>query len=340
MILKNSRIPILQVFSKVTVELCPTMTELLDNDPKYLDDIQYDGELDVTSEDNYTISGDWYQIEWAWQYLDDVCSQGGEVKPILLNREESQERVFNTQEDRSLEASGGTLNEILNPLQYPYHTESREADQFQQYSYERWRDAEPAGFDHNPLSFGDADDLLGGLGMCGTGLGSAPAWLRNMPKRPPQSGFSLSHNDFKDVPLTFDFNISTLAISVLMNDILKEKTDAIVTSATSKLSHNYGLSRIIANVADQKLKTECKEYIEQHGQLNLGEVFHTSAGGGLDKKVGFVIHAVGPLWREDNKDESTHLLTCTYVNVFQYANSHMWLKSIAMPLIGTGKILK
>ncbi|VDI67638.1 Hypothetical predicted protein [Mytilus galloprovincialis] len=167
---------------------------------------------------------------------------------------------------------------------------------------------------------------------------SGLSWLENNLGRKEQKGYSVSHQDFQDVPLTYDFNVSSLKISVLMNDLLQETTDAIVTSASGDLSAQYGISRVIARSADPKLRNECREYIERHGQLSVGDVMHTSAGGSFDKKVGFVIHAVGPSWREYRNEESVHMLTCTYLNIFQYSSSNMWLTNIAMPLIGAGGV--
>ncbi|XP_063411018.1 uncharacterized protein LOC134693952 isoform X2 [Mytilus trossulus] len=330
-----------QVFSKVTVELGKEITSLLDNDPKYLDDIQYDGELEVIAEDNYTITGDWYQIEWAWQYLDDVCNKRDDTADVIPNGfdQHPTETLRGNSDDGAIFGASSIQSEDDVPLlQYPHHTEQTAG--FQPY----WTDSDErqnAG-SHliDPYASDDDESGLGfnmlarDIDMHQTGF----PWLEHNMGRKEQKGYSVSHQDFQDVPLTYDFNVSSLKISVLMNDLLQEKTDAIVTSASGDLSAQYGISRVIARSADPKLRNECREYIERHGQLSVGDVMHTSAGGSFDKKVGFVIHAVGPSWREYRNEESVHMLTCTYLNIFQYSSSNMWLTNIAMPLIGAGGV--
>lgn len=328
-----------QVFSKVTVELGKEITSLLDNDPKYLDDIQYDGELEVIAEDNYTITGDWYQIEWAWQYLDDVCNKSDDTVEVIPNgiNQHATETLRGNSDDSAIFGATSIKSEDDVPLlQYPHHTE--QASGFQPY----WEDSDErhSSDSHfiDPFAFDDDDSglnlLARGLGMPHTGF----PWLENNPGRKQQTGYNFSRQDFQDLPLTYEFNVSSLKISVLMNDLLQETTDAIVTSASGDLSAQYGISRVIARSGDPKLRSECREYIERHGQLSVGDVMHTSAGGAFDKKVGFVIHAVGPSWREYRNEESVHMLTCTYLNIFQYSSSNMWLTNIAMPLIGAGGV--
>ncbi|XP_071164183.1 uncharacterized protein [Mytilus edulis] len=328
-----------QVFSKVTVELGKEITSLLDNDPKYLDDIQYDGELEVIAEDNYTITGDWYQIEWAWQYLDDVCNKRDDTVEVIPNGfdEHITDTLRGNSDDSAILGATSIQSEDDVPLlQYPHHTE--QASGYQPY----WKGSDerqssdshfndPYAYDEDESDF---NLLARGFDMPHSGL----PWLENNLGRKEQKGYSVSHQDFQDVPLTYDFNVSSLKISVLMNDLLQETTDAIVTSASGDLSAQYGISRVIARSADPKLRNECREYIERHGQLSVGDVMHTSAGGSFDKKVGFVIHAVGPSWREYRNEESVHMLTCTYLNIFQYSSSNMWLTNIAMPLIGAGGV--
>ncbi|XP_052097512.1 uncharacterized protein LOC127732519 [Mytilus californianus] len=328
-----------QVFSKVTVELGKEITSLLDNDPKYLDDIQYDGELEVIAEDNYTITGDWYQIEWAWQYLDDVCNKSDDTVEVIPNGidQHAPETLRGNSDDSVILGATSIKSEDDVPLlQYPHHTE--QASGFQPY----WKDSDERHSSDSrfldPFAFDDDESgfnlLTRGLDMPHTGF----PWLENNLGRKQQTGYNVSRQDFQDVPLTYEFNVSSLKISVLMNDLLQETTDAIVTSASGDLSAQYGISRVIAHSADPKLRSECREYIDRHGQLSVGDVMHTSAGGAFDKKVGFVIHAVGPSWREYRNEESVHMLTCTYLNIFQYSSSNMWLTNIAMPLIGAGGV--
>lgn len=66
------------MFSKVTVELEPHVTQLLDQDSTYLDVLQFEGELDVNFDAetmNYIMTGNWYQVEWAWYYLENIMTR-------------------------------------------------------------------------------------------------------------------------------------------------------------------------------------------------------------------------------------------------------------------------
>ena len=157
-----------------------------------------------------------------------------------------------------------------------------------------------------------------------------------MPHDPRHLGASLSRSDIEETSLSLDLNIGPLDIKVKMGDLLKQTSDAIVSPASTDLANQYGVAAIIARAAGPDSRKECREYIESHGSLCIGDVIHTSAGGMLDKHVGFILHAAGPTWREDEAEQTTHLLTCTYLNCFQYADKRLWLKSISLPLISTG----
>ena len=58
--------------------------------------------------------------------------------------------------------------------------------------------------------------------------------------------------------------------------------------------------------------------------------------GNLSPHVGFILHTVGPHWREDNSEAVMHFLVCTYINCFQYSETTLWLKSLSTPLISAG----
>ena len=56
----------------------------------------------------------------------------------------------------------------------------------------------------------------------------------------------------------------------------------------------------------------------------------------MSQRVGFVIHTAGPTWREYESELCTHMLVCTYINCFKYADEKLWVQSLATPLISAG----
>ncbi|XP_062598093.1 uncharacterized protein LOC134259522 [Saccostrea cucullata] len=155
------------------------------------------------------------------------------------------------------------------------------------------------------------------------------------PNRNFQMGMSLCQSDFPELALEHETPIGGVIVKLIMGDILTQKSDAIVSPASTDLSTLYGISAVIARNADRKMKQECADYVAKNGNLLFGDVIHTCAGGNLDPKVTYILHAAVPSWREDSPEQSCHLLTCTYLNCFQYADK-IWLSSLSMPIIGAG----
>lgn len=162
-----------------------------------------------------------------------------------------------------------------------------------------------------------------------------PPIVHPRPSRSFQPGMSLSQTDFPDLALEYESPVGSVIVKLAMGDILTQKTDAIISPASTDLMTFFGISAVIAKNADRKMKEECANYVTQNGNLLFGDVIHTCAGGNLDPKVTYILHAAVPTWREDIPEQSAHLLTCTYLNCFQYAEK-IWLRSLSMPIIGAG----
>lgn len=162
-----------------------------------------------------------------------------------------------------------------------------------------------------------------------------PPIVHPRPSRSFQPGMSLSQTDFPDLALEYESPVGSVIVKLAMGDILTQKTDAIISPASTDLMTFFGISAVIAKNADRKMKEECANYVTQNGNLLFGDVIHTCAGGNLDPKVTYILHVAVPTWREDIPEQSAHLLTCTYLNCFQYAEK-IWLRSLSMPIIGAG----
>ncbi|KAJ7385191.1 Poly (ADP-ribose) polymerase [Desmophyllum pertusum] len=82
-------------------------------------------------------------------------------------------------------------------------------------------------------------------------------------------------------------------IMVFKDNICDRNVEVIVNAANSKLHHEGGVSKAIAEAAGDVMKDECDRYIIDRGPILEGQVVVTSAGKLPFKKV---IHAVGPYW--------------------------------------------
>jgi putative ATPase len=103
-----------------------------------------------------------------------------------------------------------------------------------------------------------------------------------------------------------------------MADITKMKADAIVNPANRHLKHNGGAAKAISTAGGATIARESNAYIKKKGPLSDGGVAVTAAGHLKAKKV---FHAVGPVWKGGNQDES-EVYRVTVKNCFKAAKQH------------------
>lgn len=120
--------------------------------------------------------------------------------------------------------------------------------------------------------------------------------------------------------------IGESSLEVIVGDITKQSTGAIVNAANSRLIPGGGVDGAIHKVAGPDLYQECKKL----GGCNTGQAKLTK-GYNLPSK--FVIQTVGPRYSGANKDKEK-LASC-YINSLKIAQDND-IKSISFPAISTG----
>jgi O-acetyl-ADP-ribose deacetylase (regulator of RNase III) len=121
--------------------------------------------------------------------------------------------------------------------------------------------------------------------------------------------------------------IGSSRLELVEGDITKQDTEAIVNAANTTLLGGGGVDGAIHRAGGPQILEECRKI----GGCPTGEA-RISTGGRLKAK--WVIHAVGPVYR-DGKHGEPELLASAYRNSLRLA-SERGIKTLAFPSIGTG----
>lgn len=120
-------------------------------------------------------------------------------------------------------------------------------------------------------------------------------------------------------------------IKLIKGDITSLQVKVIVNAANSSLLGGGGVDGAIHRAGGSAILKECKKIVAKQGECMVGEAVITS-GGNLPAE--YVIHTVGPIWKQNNSDSAQKLRNC-YVNSMTLAEKY-GLNSIAFPNISTG----
>ena len=116
-------------------------------------------------------------------------------------------------------------------------------------------------------------------------------------------------------------------IEVVEGDITKQAVDAVVNAANTTLLGGGGVDGAIHRAAGPELLEECRKL----GGCATGQAKITQ---GYRLPARWVIHTVGPVWRDGLHGEEDLLASC-YRSCFALAEEHA-IRTIAFPSISTG----
>ena len=119
------------------------------------------------------------------------------------------------------------------------------------------------------------------------------------------------------------------SFQIVQGDITKEKVDAIVNAANSRLEHGGGVAWTISRKGGDSVQHESQEWVREHGEVSHAEPAWTSAG---NLPCRYVIHAVGPVWGDGDEDAK---LADAVTGSLRVA-SELGLASVSLPAISTG----
>lgn len=117
-------------------------------------------------------------------------------------------------------------------------------------------------------------------------------------------------------------------IDVILGDITRLDVDAIVNAANSRLAGGGGVDGAIHAAAGRaELSAACAEL----GGCDPGDAKATP---GFALPARWIIHTVGPVWRDGSHGEDSVLASC-YVRSVEVAEE-LGCRSVAFPAISTG----
>jgi len=127
------------------------------------------------------------------------------------------------------------------------------------------------------------------------------------------------------------FDIPPGILGLARGDIASWPAEAVVNAANSRLAGGSGVDGAIHAAAGPRLPAACREIIARRGEVKAGEAAVTP---GFDMRAGFIIHAVGPIWRGGNSGEP-EALASAYRSCLELCRENA-VSTVAFPAISCG----
>lgn len=127
------------------------------------------------------------------------------------------------------------------------------------------------------------------------------------------------------------FDIPPGILGLARGDIASWPAEAVVNAANSRLAGGSGVDGAIHAAAGPRLPAACREIIARRGEVKAGEAAVTP---GFDMRAGFIIHAVGPIWRGGHGGEP-EALARAYRRCLELCREHS-IDTVAFPALSCG----
>ena len=124
-------------------------------------------------------------------------------------------------------------------------------------------------------------------------------------------------------------HIGSCVLELVIGDITRQTTDAIVNAANSRLAGGGGVDGAIHRAGGPSIMAETRQRYPQG--CPTGEAVITGAG---QLPARYVIHAVGPIWNGGQHHEAEQLASA-YQKSLALAVAHQ-CQSVALPSLSTG----
>jgi len=128
-----------------------------------------------------------------------------------------------------------------------------------------------------------------------------------------------------------DFQVADVTLSFLEGDITKVPADAIVNAANARLVGGGGVDGAIHRAGGPSIMRELDAIRPSIGRCQTGQAVVTGAG---ELPARYVIHAVGPVYRDGEQGEPDLLASCYRVSMQLAAEKSA--RTITFPSISTG----
>lgn len=124
-----------------------------------------------------------------------------------------------------------------------------------------------------------------------------------------------------------EIKVNGSTLQIVEGDITQQETEAVVNAANTRLRGGGGVDGAIHRAGGPRILEECRQY----DGCPTGEARLT---GGGDLKARYVIHAVGPVYKDGRSGEAKRLADA-YRNSLALA-SQQGIRTLSFPSISTG----